>query len=397
MRRKILSISYEYPPIGGGGAKVARDLSDKLRSADFAIDFVTMWFKGLKRVEHLPNMTIYRAFCWRKDASVCRAVEMIPYLFTAFIIALRLARKNDYLINQSHFIFPDGLICLLIKKLTGLPYMITAHGSDVPGYNPNRFKLMHVFLRPVWRAITQNSAAIVCPSKTIQALVLKNYPNIKTVVIPNGIQIDRFSPNLPKERKVLVVTRMFERKGVQYLIEALKNIDTDFEFHIVGDGPYLDSLMDMAKDVKANITFYGYVPNDSETLKQLYETSRIFVFTSSMENFPIVLLEAMTAGLAIISTEGSGCAEVVGDAGILIPACDAQAIRKNLIKLMEDQTLCHSLGQAARQRVEECFSWDAVAKQYQILLKTLAGPRDGPQQKPRQKPRQSLKSQRQES
>lgn len=391
MRRKILSISYEYPPLGGGGAKVARDLSDKLRSLEFEIDFVTMWFKGLKRIECLPYMTIYRAFCWRKNASVCHAIEMIPYLFTAFVIALRLTKKNDYTINQSHFIFPDGLICLLLKKLTGLPYVITAHGSDVPGYNPNRFIFMHVLLRPLWKAITQNSAVIVCPSKTIQALVLKNYPDIKTVVIPNGMQIDRFSPNIPKERKALVVTRMFERKGVQYLIEALRDIDTDFEFHIVGDGPYLDSLIDMAKDVKANVTFYGYVPNDSEQLKNLYETSRIFVFTSSMENFPIVLLEAMTAGLAIISTQGSGCAEVVGDAGILIPACDARSIRENLMKLIEDQELCYSLGQAARRRVEECFSWDAVAKQYQSLLKSIGGPRGGP----RPRARQSIKSQRQ--
>jgi glycosyltransferase involved in cell wall biosynthesis len=370
MRRKILSISYEYPPIGGGGAKVARDLSNKLRSSSFDIDFVTMWFKGLKRRECLPHMTIYRTFCWRGNISVCRAVEMIPYLVTAFISALRLTRKNNYLVNQSHFIFPDGLICLLLKKFTGLPYVITAHGSDVPGYNPDRFKRIHVFLQPIWKAIVHHAAVIVCPSKTIQSLVLRDYPDIKTVIIPNGIETDRFLPNLPKARRVLIVTRMFERKGVQYLIEALKTIDTDFEFHVVGDGPYLDTLKNRAKDIDVNITFHGYLANDSEKLKQLYETSRIFVFTSKMENFPIVLLEAMTAGLAIISTEGSGCAEVIGEAGILIPACDAQAIQENLLKLIKDEALCHSLGQAARQRVEDRFSWDAVADQYQFLLNT---------------------------
>jgi glycosyltransferase involved in cell wall biosynthesis len=370
MGKKILSISYEYPPIGGGGAKVARDLANKLRSSGFDIDFITMGFKGLKWREHSSHMTIYRVFCWRANTSVCRAVEMIPYLVTAFITALRLTKKNDYLVNQSHFIFPDGLICLLIKKFTGLSYVITAHGSDVPGYNPDRFKRMHVFLQPVWKAIVRHADAIICPSKSIQSLVLNNYPDIKTIIIPNGIDPERFSANLPKARRVLIVTRMFERKGVQYLIEALKTIDTDFEFHIVGDGPYLDTLKNRAKDIPLDITFHGYLANDGEKLKQLYESSRIFVFTSSIENFPIVLLEAMTAGLAIISTEGSGCAEVVGEAGILVPACDAQSIKENLIKLIEDQALCHSLGQAARQRVEKCFSWDAVAGQYQMLLQT---------------------------
>lgn len=57
----------------------------------------------------------------------------------------------------------------------------------------------------------------------------------------------------------------------------------------------------------------------------MYETSKIFVFTSGAENFPIVLLEAMASGLAIITTEGAGCSEVVGDAALLVSRASAPA------------------------------------------------------------------------
>lgn len=148
MGKKTLTITYEYPPLGGG-AKVARALAEKLKSSDIEIDLITMWFRGLKRVERFSHMTVYRALCWRINPSICYALEMSPYLLSSFILALKLIKKNKYSLNHSHFIFPDGFLCLLIKKLTDLPYTITAHGSDVPGYNPNRFKLMHVVLRPI--------------------------------------------------------------------------------------------------------------------------------------------------------------------------------------------------------------------------------------------------------
>jgi len=84
-------------------------------------------------------------------------------------------------------------------------------------------------------------------------------------------------------------------------------------------------------------------------------------------NFPIVLLEAMGAGLAIITTQGTGCAEVVGETGMLVPPKNANAIRENLIRLMNDPGLCKQLGMAARKRFEKSFTWDVVTKQYEEI------------------------------
>jgi glycosyltransferase involved in cell wall biosynthesis len=99
-------------------------------------------------------------------------------------------------------------------------------------------------------------------------------------------------------------------------------------------------------------------------LKELYESSKIFVLTSEEENFPIALLEAMASELAIITTKGTGCAEVVGNTAVLVEPRNSKMIRSALEKLTGDTNLCDRLGKAARRRVKTKFSWDIVAKRY---------------------------------
>jgi glycosyltransferase involved in cell wall biosynthesis len=82
----------------------------------------------------------------------------------------------------------------------------------------------------------------------------------------------------------------------------------------------------------------------------------------------MVLLEAMSAGLAIITTRGTGCDEVVGDSGVLVPPGDPLALRRALVELAHDPDRCRVLGAAARKRLEERFSWPAVAARYAEIL-----------------------------
>ena len=161
-----------------------------------------------------------------------------------------------------------------------------------------------------------------------------------------------------------MVTRMLERKGVQYVLEAVAEPPIGAEVNIVGDGPYLPELRRRAEALRSPVNFWGWVDNRSPELRNIYESSGIFVLPSEAENFPIVLLEAMAAGLAIITTEGTGCAEVVGDAGILVPVRDSRAIASALKRLVNDPQLRQSLGAAARRRIEDNFTWGAVARRY---------------------------------
>ncbi len=361
---KILTTSYEYPPLGGGGAKVVYGIATRLAARGHEVDLLTMGFRGLPAREVVKGVNVRRVPGIRVSMSTCYFPEMIPYVIFTSFMAVKKAYALKYSLNHTHFIFPGGIVAYLVKWRTGLPYIITAHGSDVPHYNPNRFRLLHRMLRPFWRKIVSDADLIICPSKSIEDLIKLNGVHVNTRIIPNAIDTDKFKPRKKNPRNLLIVTRMFERKGVQYVLRALAGRSAEFDINIVGDGPYLQTLKNLAKELKIEARFWGHVDNDSQELRELYETAPIFVFTSEAENFPIVLLEAMIAGAAIITTSGTGCAEVVGDAALLVPAKDPEAIRAALDKLIADPALVAQLGTAARERVIARFGWDGVIDQH---------------------------------
>lgn len=356
---------YEFPPIGGGGAAVVRGLSAQLVRMGHEVDVVTMRYRGLPRRDAVDGVQVHRVPCVRLSATWCSMPEQATYLATVVPYAARLAWSRRYDITHAHFILPDGLAALLLRRMIGLPYMITSHGSDVPGYNPHRFVRAHRALAPVWRRIVARADRVVCPSRLQEELVLRGAPRARTTVIPNGIDEDpRVSAGGPKQARVLVVTRMFERKGVQYFLRALRGLELHHEVHIVGDGPFLPSLKALARELGVEVRFWGWLDRGSKELRELYQSAEIYVFPSEAENFPMVLLEAMRAGAAIITTKGTGCAEVVGDTALLVEPRNPEAIRAALVRLLGDPGLCRRLGSAAQTRLRNNFTWPAVARRY---------------------------------
>jgi glycosyltransferase involved in cell wall biosynthesis len=368
---RILTLCYEYPPLGGGGAKVVFGLSRELARLGHEIDIVTMGYGTLERQERSGGITVHRLRPIRRDNIVCHTSEMVRHELRAFPFALRLVRQNHYDLNHSHFIFPDGLCALALRKVAGLPYILTAHGSDVPSYNPDRFINQHKILAPAWQAVVRGARRIVCPSEHLRSLILAQRQTARTCTIPNGLDPGKFNAERDKEPRILVVTRMLRRKGVQKLLKAVANMDLPYEIHIVGDGPYLPRLRELAVGSSTRVKFWGWLDNDSKELRDLYETSRIFVFLSSVENFPINLLEAMAAGMAIVTNPETGCGEVVGDCALKVNPDEPEDIRSSLMKLITDPDLCDALGRRARQRFEQHFTWRTIAAQHDKLYREL--------------------------
>lgn len=360
----ILKICYESPPLGGGGSKVVHGLSRQLARMGHSVTLVTMGYKGLPATEQAENFSIQRVPCIRSSRVVCHSHEMLSYLCMALPIVIKIANKKKYDIIHAHFIFPDGVLAFLVSRMTGLPYIITAHGSDVPGYNPDRFIHLHKLLYPLWKKIAGSCSQVICLSCYLESLVKKSLPTAKTTVVPNGIELNRFSPSKKKSNRILIVTRMFKRKGIQHFLNAVDGLGLNHEIHIVGDGPYLSELKHQAKSISAKIIFHGFMDNKSEKFTDLLETSKIFVLPSESENFPICLLEAMAAGMAIITTRNTGCEEVVGDTALLFSPGDVNGLRDALLKYIENPSLCSRAGKMARRRLENHFSWEIVARQY---------------------------------
>jgi glycosyltransferase involved in cell wall biosynthesis len=367
---RILMPCYEFPPIGGGGSRVVDGLSRELVRLGHEVDVVTTRFRGGATSETVDGVNIYRVNCVRLKEHFSTLSEAAIYVAASLRKTRQLVARRGYDINHSHFILPDGFNARRIREATGLPYVITAHGSDVPGYNPHRVRFLHELLTPLWSGITRQASALVCPSRSLQELVAKRDPSLQTCRIPYGFDFGRYRKNDKPQRQILVVTRMLRRKGVQYLLRAVEQLPMRHEVHIVGDGPYLPTLRKLAAQVGAPVTFHGWLDNRSIELTRLYETSDIFVLPSERENFPVALMEAMDAGLAIVTTRGTGCSEVVGDTGVLVEPRDPAGIRSALESLLENPERVRRLGRAARDRLANEFAWPVIARRYIDLYAT---------------------------
>lgn len=355
----ILSVTYEYAPIGGGGGRVAAALNEELARRGHDVRVLTSRMRGLAAREHVGEVAVHRTACWRRFTHYTTALELATTLLPAWREGCRMIEAERPDLIHAHFVLPSGIIAWRLACRYDIPFVVTAHGSDIQGYNPDRFKRLHALLKPLWKRIVANASLLISPSRFLAELIW-SHVNVPVHVIPNG-----YSPaaplGLPKRKLVLVVARLFPRKGVQRFIEALHDLDPSWEYVVAGDGPYMGELKAQAARTLAPVRFVGFV--DPQTLRTYYEQARILVFPSIRENFPMVLLEAMDAGCAVITTDAEGCGEVVGDTGIVVEKDNALQIRAALAKLMNDPGRCESLGRRAQARVES-FRWARIASMY---------------------------------
>lgn len=358
---KILTLNHEFPPVGGGASTITLELCEALVEQGHTVDVVTMHFGDLPRHEIVGGVGVYRTSAWRRRPDISGVLELATFFPGAVRQALRMCRQNRYDIIHCHFLVPDGPLAWYLGRRTGIPYVVTCHGSDVPGYNPNRFKLAHKLIMPAWRFLVRRSP-LVSPSESLRQLILLQMPTADVTVIPNGISAGRFAPAV-KENRIVMASRIVERKGFQYAIQAMKNLPQGWAVDVVGDGDYLPQLKRVAAENNVPVTFHGWLDRSDAGLRGLFERSSIFIFPSEAENFPTVLLEAMGAGMAVITSNAGGCPEVVGDAAILVPPRDPGAIRAALDRLLGEPSLMTSLQAAGAARVRT-FSWPGIASRY---------------------------------
>jgi len=367
----MLVLNYEYPPLGGGAAPVCKQLAALFARGGHDLDVVTMSFRGLPRYEEHDGVRVTRVPALRRRQATCETHEMLSYVLSALPRVTARLHQRCYDIIHAHFLIPTGLLAYLATQFAHTPYAVTAHGSDVPGFNPDRFTREHRITKPVLRRIAGRAAWVSTPSAYLRDLIHTQLGPIPVDVIPNGIDVSHLTPR-PKRRRILMTGRLLPRKGFQHVLDALRDVDTDVEVHIAGDGPMRADLEASAQSLPHPVVFHGWLKQDSPELKELYETSAVFCLPSKGENASVALLEAMLAGMALITSDATGCPETVGDAALLVPPGDVPALRRALRRLLDSEDERARLGEAARRRVLEHFDWKRIGARYLERLEAAA-------------------------
>ena len=363
-------LNYEFPPIGGGSSPVAYELAKRYVQRGHVVDVVTMGFRGLPRQEVMDGINVFRVPALRSKKEMCLTHEMMSYVISAIWFLRRRFREVHYDINHTHFMIPTGIVSLWAKKAFGLNYIVTSHGSDVPGYNTDRFTISHRFTGPLLRLICSGAERIISPSRYLRNLIVDNIGQNfveKLELIPNGIDSDVIVP-LPKKRRIVGSGRLLRRKGFQYLIKAVSDGDIGYEVHLLGDGPMMSELEKMAQKSRTKVVFHGWVDNRSQKYREIIGSAAIYCLPSSKENGSVALLEGLSAGCTVITTNISGCPETVGDVGLTIEPRSSEAIKLALASVIGDPMKMKARSEEARQRAKDLFDWDNITQQYERVL-----------------------------
>ncbi len=208
----------------------------------------------------------------------------------------------------------------------------------------------------------QNADAIAVPSAfAARTFVERGVPEESLLVNPYGVNLAQFAPLRREERgarvRIVFVGRVGIRKGVPGLLKAFAPLAREAELHLVG--PVEPAMQDLFATLPMdNVAVRGAVSADQ--LPSVYADGDIFCLPSLEEGFPLVLLQAMASGLAVVTTPESGAEDILTDGreGYIVPSGDVELQTSALAKLCTDAELRRQMGAAARLRVEHGWCWD---------------------------------------
>lgn len=379
--RRFLLINYEYPPIGGGGGNATQQIGRWLASKGAHVTVLTAAHGHLPRRSNDRGVQVYRIWAARQRQDRCSIFEMLVFMAHALMVAPGLARQVKADAALVFFSLPTGPVGWLLKRRLGLPYVISLQGGDVPGFMGDELGFYHRVCGPVITRVWQDADAVVANSTGLAALARTHAPDMDIGMIPAGADLDAVEPptvpTLEGPLRLLFVGRLVSQKGLDVLFRALASLKdhTNWTLTIAGEGPLKDELARAAQGLHLTdkITFRGWLERDH--LPAVYRDADVFVLPSRDEGMPNAMLEAMAAGLPVIGSRVAGIDEVVIDTetGLLVPADDAGALADALKTVIDDRDKTFALGQAARKRVEDHYSWEKAADAYAGLLAEYAG------------------------
>ncbi len=300
-------------------------------------------------------------------------ILLVPFLFISLYFHLW-KMLPDYDIVHAHWLIPQGIVQSFFKK----PYIVTGHGGDVTSMNKGICRKLKVRCLKRAKHVTVVSEYL---KKKVQELV----PEINPDVISMGVDTSKFGKQyyMPdyfgqgNKKVVLFVGRLAEKKGVTYLIEAMKNIDALLV--IVGDGSLREDLKIQGQEIN-NLAKWEKVrllgAKTHEELKVVYASADIFVCPSitardgDQEGFGLVMLEAMASGLPIVASNSGGIVQLIknGVNGLLCEEKNVEQLQGNISQLLYSESLKQMINLNAQESVKQ-YDYTEIAEKYVKLYK----------------------------
>lgn len=374
-----------YPSVGGSGHLATR-LGQELAHKGHIIHFITyqrpfslMWeqTKGV----HVDLVD-------RFDYPLFKATGP-PYTMALASKIIKSAKDSKLDLIHSHYAIPHAMAAYMAREIANIPYVVTLHGSDVhtlgqdPAYKP-------VVKHTVEKADAVTAVSEFLKEKAHEELgidreihVIPNFIDSSKISHLNGVRLyvesgcvglrkEEEAVELNPEEKILLHASNFRQvKRVVDLVEMMRIVVDHFpeaRLIIAGDGP---TRIEVERKIEAldlcnNIHLLGVKSN----MQEIMCSADMFLLNSTLEGMPLVLLEAMSCSLPVVTTPAGGIPELVrpGKDGAVTKGFEQEEYAQVVIELLENDEKRKKLGKAGRKRVEESFSAERIVKMYEKVF-----------------------------
>lgn len=364
-----------YPPVHGGIEKHVAELSARLGRLGFR---VTIYSR--------PHYSPYSGPTETPEV-VVRRLPSVPTKHLDAITHSALA-SADVLFHRADIIhyhaLGPSLLAWAPRCLGRRPTVATVHGLD---WQREKWgPVARVVLRGGEFASVRFPGRTIVVSRALQEYFQSRHGR-KTVYVPNGISPPMLlPPRLIRERGVprryvLFVGRLVPEKGCHLLCEAFRRLPeatrADTALVIAGDASFTDRYVrDLKGGAPPEANFLGFVHGD--ILAELYTNAEVVVLPSTLEGLSIALLEAMSYGRCCLVSDIPPNREAAAETAAYFPTGQVEVLAARLEQLLADPAARRRLGDAARVRVGEHYSWDrAAALTADVYRELVAQPRGG--------------------
>lgn len=268
-----------------------------------------------------------------------------------------------------HFHAEGPCAVLWLPKLFGKRCIATIHGIDWQRAKWGGFASKYIKFGE--KIAAKYADEIIVLSEGVQKYFMETYGR-KTAFIPNGVNRPVLrSPKLIKEKYgldkdeyILFLGRLVPEKGITYLIEAFKKVQTDKKLVIAGGSSDTNAFMQELKKLAESddrIVFTGFV--QGQMLEELYSNAYVYTLPSDLEGMPLSLLEAMSYENCCITSDIAECAEVVEDKALLFKKSDVNDLKEKLQYACGNPDAVRKLKSGAADFICQKYNWDDVVEQ----------------------------------
>jgi glycosyltransferase involved in cell wall biosynthesis len=384
---KVCFISPEYLPLSGGTGAYVYYLSNELIKLGNSAYIVTGYgeSRDVKINEQLqvfflktPKAPVVKSFLFA--ASTSRKLSKLRGSFSVDITHVNLPLVPSFAVPSG---FGRTLISTVHSTWKGEAEAIKGEPYSRLNSNEKFMVSFNWFLRIFEEKMLERSNKLIAVSDFTRRELLQYYKvkEDKIRVIRNGVDTHKFQPASDKRKAkealgfnpddiaVLSVGRLYARKGLFTLIESMPAVVRRFpraKFIISGKGQSdeMKKLVSHATrlGMKDNIIFTGYFPDSK--LPKLYQAADVFAFSTFYENLPFAVLEALSTGLPVVTTNVGGIPEMIesGRNGFLVQPFNAKELADRVLYYLEHPTEASEMALLARKTILERFDWRLIVK-----------------------------------